>query len=78
MTIGLTKIIKMEKTFTLAQMLNVIESMQQGITPELFESSKNLGSEDFLDLPICKAIELGIEKEFIEHMNSNPNLKQKF
>lgn len=64
--------------FTLKQVLDLLSSMQQGITPELFKSSEKLGTEDFFDLPICKAQELGIKEEFKDFMNSDKNFKEKY
>ena len=66
------------KTFTLEQVLDLLVSMQQGITPELFEGSKDLGTEDFLDLPLCKATQLDIKIEFIEYINKQKDLISKF
>lgn len=67
-----------EKTFTVEQMLEVLCSMQQAITPQDFKSSAGLDPEDFLDLPVSKAQALGIEEEFKNYMNSNENYTGKF
>jgi hypothetical protein len=66
------------KTFTLDQVLDLLCSMQQAITPEAFKSSSDLDTIDFLDLPLCKASELGIKDEFESFMDSNENYTETF
>jgi hypothetical protein len=58
--------------------LDALASMQMAISPELFETSKCLDTTDFPDLPLGKAQELGIEKEFREYMNADQNFLDKF
>jgi hypothetical protein len=68
----------MEKTFTLEQVLDLLCSMEQAISPDLFTSSQGLDTFDFLDLPLCKAQELEIEDEFKTYMNTNPNFNESY
>ena len=37
----------------------------------MYETSKNLGTEDFIDLAVCKADKLGLRKELDEHREQN-------
>ena len=52
------------RLFTEQQVLDLILSIDIAINPEMYESSKNLGTEDFCDLAICKANEYGLEEKF--------------
>lgn len=52
------------RLFTKQQVLDLILSMDIAINPEMYKSSKDLGTEDFCDLAICKANEYGLEEEF--------------
>lgn len=40
-------------------------------TLNVYETSKNLGSEDFMDLAVCKANALGLGKELEKHREQN-------
>ena len=51
--------------------------MAQAIEPRDFKSSEDLDTTDFLDLPICKATELGIKEEYLDFMKNNVNYKWK-
>ena len=50
--------------FTEQQVLDLILSMDIAINPEMYKSSKDLGTEDFCDLANCKANEYGLEEKF--------------
>ena len=52
------------RLFTEQQVLDLILSMDIAINPETYESSKNLGTEDFCDLANCKADEYGLTEKF--------------
>jgi hypothetical protein len=66
------------KSFSAEQMFDVLMSMQMAISPELFDTSRCLDTTDFLDLPLCEAQRLGIEKEFRSYMNADKNFLDKF
>lgn len=68
----------MEKKFNLEQVLDLIRSIEQAVFPENFETSKDLMTEDFFDLPLCKARELGIQKEYEDFMNADKNFKGEY
>ena len=61
---GLIIPINTTRLFTKQQILDLILSMDIAINPESYESSKDLGTEDFCDLAICKADEYDLTKEF--------------
>ena len=61
---GLVVPLNTNRLFTEQQVLDLILSMDKAINPEMYESSKNLGTEDFCDLAICKANEYGLEEKF--------------
>jgi hypothetical protein len=61
---GLVVPISTDRLFTKAQMLDVLVSFDQSLNPEEYSSSKELGSEDFMDAALCKALVLDLEKEF--------------
>lgn len=75
--------------FSLSIVLDLLASMHQGICPgafahwdiekSAFDYSKQstLDSFDFIDLAYSKACDLGIEKEFCEHMDSLPEMLEK-
>lgn len=52
------------RLFTEQQVLDLILSMEIAINPEAYTSSKDLGTEDFCDLAICKADEYGLTEKF--------------
>ena len=52
------------RLFTKQQVLDLILSVDIAINPESYESSKDLGTEDFCDLAICKADEYGLLEKF--------------
>ena len=65
------------RLFTEQQVLDLILSMDIAINPEIYESSKNLGTEDFCDLANCKADEYGLTEKFnklIESLISKENI----
>jgi len=67
------------KVFTEEQVFDLLLSMQQGICPKMFSGdSQELESFDFLDLPLCKAQELGIAKEYISWANKKDYLLDKY
>lgn len=53
-----------ERLFTKEEVLDLIHAIDVGINPNTYEASKTLGTEDYLDLAICKASQYGLEKEF--------------
>jgi len=55
-----------ELLYTKEQVLNLIHAIDVGINPKTYESSKNLDTEDYSDLAVCKASELNLLKEFEE------------
>lgn len=57
--------------YTKEQVLDLIYAIDQGINPEIYESSKNLNSSDFMDLAVCKAKELGLRKELDDYREKN-------
>lgn len=61
---GIVVPIGSDRLFTKAEILDVLISFAQSMYPEDFNSSKELSTYDFLDAPICKASQLGLEKEF--------------
>jgi len=68
-----------EKSFTQEQVFDLLLSMQQGISPRMFGGdSQHLDSFDFLDLPLSKANNLGVKKEFVEWANNQENLIEKY
>jgi hypothetical protein len=50
--------------YTQEQVINILVSWQQTLSPEAFETSKGLDTIDFLDAPTRTAQQLCIEKEF--------------
>ena len=50
--------------FTKQQMLDILVSWQQTLTPEFFPESKDLITEDFCDAVYAAAQELGILDEY--------------
>ena len=61
---GLVIPLHTNRLFTEQQVLDLILSMDIAINPETYKSSKNLGTEDFCDLAICKADEYGLSEKF--------------
>lgn len=61
---GLVIPLNTDKLFTKAQILDILISFAQSMYPKEFNSSKELEPEDFLDVPIYKAKELSLIKEF--------------
>lgn len=61
----------MENIFSLAQVLDLLISMDQCLNPEIYPESKSFDLEpkDFVDAAICNADKLGIRKEFEELRN---------
>lgn len=51
--------------------LDLIYSMDMSLNPEQYESSKNLTPEDYMDLALCKAQTLGLDKELKEYRELN-------
>ena len=64
--------------FTKAQVLDILISFAQSIYPEEFNSSKELCPEDFMDAPLCKAQELGLENEFNKAVEVYSNASESF
>jgi len=52
-----------EPTYTKKQMIDVLVSWTQTLIPECFKTSRELGTEDFLDAPLCQASRFGIIPE---------------
>ncbi len=52
------------KKFSLDQVIQLLIDWQQTLTPERFESSKDLDTLDFGDAPSSAAQGLGIEEEY--------------
>lgn len=61
---GLVIPLDTDELFTKHQVLDLLLSMDMSLNPEIYETSKDLGTEYFCDLALCKADELNLKEEF--------------
>ena len=65
------------KVFTLNQVLNLLLSLQMGLTPHLFKNAKRIDESDYEQISLTLAAELGIKKEFLEFLKNHPKVIKK-
>lgn len=72
--VSITRLVEKE-SFTLEQVLEILNNLQQALNPWEYKTSKERGlmPADYRDAALCEAEKLGIKNEFIEYYETDPN-----